>query len=143
VLGATWAFDTGAYFVGSRFGRTKLMPWISPGKTWEGAAGGLLLTLVVVWLASVDLAGFVPGLTAIDWRPLPIPVLHIVPMALGIAIAAVLGDLAESMVKRDAGAKDASGFFPGHGGMFDRIDSVLFTAPFVYYYAGALLGTAG
>ena len=143
VLGATWAFDTGAYFVGSRFGRTKLMPWISPGKTWEGAAGGLLLTLVVVWLASVDLAGFVPGLKAIDWRPLPIPVLHVVPMAIGIAIAAVLGDLAESMVKRDAGAKDASGFFPGHGGMFDRIDSVLFTAPFVYYYAGALLGTAG
>lgn len=143
VLGATWACDTGAYFVGTRFGRTKLMPWISPGKTWEGAGGGVLLTVAIVWMASVDLAAYVPGLTAIGWRPLPIPIIHIVPLAIGIAIAAVIGDLAESMVKRDAGAKDASGFFPGHGGMFDRIDSVLFTAPFVYYYAGALLGTAG
>ncbi len=139
VLGATWACDTGAYFVGSRLGRTKLMPWISPGKTWEGATGGLLLTLVVVWLASVDLAGFVPALANVGWRPLPIPLVHVGPMAIGIAIAAVLGDLAESMFKRDAGAKDASSFFPGHGGMFDRIDSVLFTAPFVYFYAGALV----
>ena len=137
VLG-TWACDTGAYLVGSRLGRHKMMPWISPGKTWEGAAGGAVATVLVV--AASTLGSASDGVGRFGWRPLPIPWEHVIPLGVGIATAAILGDLAESMIKRDAGAKDASGLFPGHGGVLDRVDSVLFTAPFTYYYASLLLG---
>jgi phosphatidate cytidylyltransferase len=141
MLLGTWACDTGAYVVGSRFGRHQMMPWISPNKTWEGAVGGAFATVLVVAAFS---AGLLPegafGLSELTWRPLPIPLQHVVPLGVGLAVAAILGDLTESMIKRDAGAKDASGFFPGHGGVLDRVDSVLFAAPFTYYYASLLLG---
>lgn len=139
VLG-TWACDTGAYLVGSRFGRRRMMPWISPGKTWEGAFGGAIATVLVVAASTAGMPGLGYALPWLGWLPLPIPLEHVVPLGVGIAIAAMLGDFAESMIKRDAGAKDASGLFPGHGGVLDRIDSVLFTAPFTYYYASLLLG---
>lgn len=139
VLG-TWACDTGAYLVGSRFGRRKMVPWISPGKTWEGALGGAIATVMVVAASTAGMPEAALGFEGLRWRPLPIPWEHVVPLGVGIAIAAILGDLAESMIKRDAGAKDASGLFPGHGGVLDRVDSVLFTAPFTYYYASLLLG---
>lgn len=139
ILG-TWACDTGAYLFGALIGRRKIMPWISPGKTWEGAVGGAIATVTVVAASTAGMPGAALGIDWLGWRPLPIPWEHVVPLGVGIAIAAMLGDLAESMIKRDAGAKDASGLFPGHGGVLDRVDSVLFTAPFTYYYASLLLG---
>lgn len=139
VLG-TWACDTGAYLVGSRFGRHKMMPWISPGKTWEGAFGGAVATVLVVAASTAGLSLDGGGFAGFGWRPLPIPWEHVAPLGVGLAAAAILGDLTESMIKRDAGAKDASGVFPGHGGVLDRVDSVLFAAPFTYYYASLLLG---
>lgn len=139
VLG-TWACDTGAYLVGSRIGRTRMMPWISPGKTWEGAVGGAVATVLVVAASTAGMSNGSAGLEWLGWRPLPIPWEHVVPLGVGMATAAILGDLAESMIKRDANAKDASGLFPGHGGVLDRVNSVLFTAPFTYYYASLLTG---
>ena len=118
VLGV-WAFDTGAYFVGRRFGRHLLMRHISPGKTVEGVLGGtaavtLLTTILVVGLGRDWFAGLLLG-----------PV---------IAVAAQAGDLVESMLKRAAGVKDSGNSIPGHGGVLDRIDSFLFAAPAVVLY---------
>ena len=113
--------DTLAFFAGSAFGRHKLAPRISPGKTLEGLAGGLvggiLAALIVRRLG-------LPGLPLVD------------AVALGAVVAAlgVLGDLAESLLKRWAGVKDSGALFPGHGGMLDRLDSLLFGAPVLYYY---------
>ena len=121
-LFATFANDTSAYFVGRAFGRTKLVPRISPGKTVEGSLGGILfgaLSLVLLNYA-LDLG--------VDIWPL-------IPLAVLVPVAAQLGDLAESLIKRGAGVKDASVLVPGHGGVLDRLDSVLFVVPLVYYYA--------
>ena len=108
------AADTGAFFAGRRFGRVLLAPQVSPGKTWEGVFGGLLLAALVTWAGAAWL-GIAPA------RMLPI----------GIAAAAfsVVGDLTESMLKRHAGVKDSGSIFPGHGGVLDRIDSVTAGAP--------------
>ena len=135
-LAATWCFDTGAYLIGSRLGRHYFMTWISPKKTWEGAAGGFALCLLATLAASRSLPVIGPALAAIlGWSPLPIPLWHVPLLALAVSLAAQFGDLAESMIKREAGAKDASGLIPGHGGMLDRVDSLLFTVVLVYYYA--------
>jgi phosphatidate cytidylyltransferase len=113
--------DTLAFFAGSAFGRHKLAPRISPGKTLEGLAGGLaggiLAALVVRRLG-------LPGLPLVD------------AVVLGAVVAGlgVVGDLAESLLKRWAGVKDSGAIFPGHGGMLDRLDSLLFGAPVLYYY---------
>jgi phosphatidate cytidylyltransferase len=138
-LAATWGYDSGAYLVGSRFGRHRFMTWISPKKSWEGVAGGLALCLLVTLVARspIPLVGPVLERT-LGWAPLPIPSWHVPLLALAVASAAQLGDLAESMIKREAGAKDASALIPGHGGMLDRIDSLLFTVVLVYYYAAAI-----
>lgn len=117
----TFAVDTTAYFVGREFGRRKLAPVISPGKTVEGTLGGLLGAFLVV-LPMNYLLG------------LRLEAALIVPLALLIFVAAVLGDLAESMIKRGIHIKDTSGAIPGHGGVLDRLDSLLFTIPVVYYY---------
>lgn len=109
-----WAADIGAYFAGKAFGRVKLAPSISPGKTWEGVIGGL----VVVLALSIGYALF---------RQLPITVL--VPFCLGVAALSIIGDLTVSMFKRTAGVKDSGALFPGHGGVLDRIDSVAAAAP--------------
>ena len=116
-----WITDTGAYFIGRPLGRHKLAPRISPGKTWEGAAGG-------------QVAGFaaVAGLVAafgLDLGAAPV-----VALGLLLPAAAQIGDLAESAVKRGLGIKDSSGLVPGHGGVLDRLDSLLFAAPVLYWY---------
>lgn len=119
---ATFANDTGAYFVGMAFGRTRLAPRISPSKTVEGSLGGL-----ACGVAAVPLLSYALGLD-IDIGPL-------IPLAVLMPVAAQLGDLAESLLKRSAGVKDAGVLVPGHGGVLDRLDSLLFVVPMVYYYA--------
>ena len=139
-LAATWCFDSGAYLVGSRIGQRRFMTWISPSKTWEGAAGGLALCTLATLAARSPLP-LVSGPLgqALGWAPLPIPLWHVPFLAVAVSVAAQLGDLAESMIKREAGAKDASELIPGHGGMLDRVDSLLFTGVLVYYYAVAVV----
>ena len=110
-----WAADTGAYFAGKNFGKHKLAPSISPGKTWEGWAGGALLTLAVGWAAGY----FLPD----------IPLGHRLVAAGVVAVFGPLGDLAESMLKRSAGVKDSGTFLPGHGGLLDRFDAFLLVLP--------------
>jgi phosphatidate cytidylyltransferase len=117
----TWANDTGAYFCGRIFGRRHPWPSLSPGKTWAGAIGGLLVTLVVA-----EVLG-----------PLILPALNswlLAGLAILSAIAAQAGDLIESGFKRQAGVKDSGWLLPGHGGILDRFDSLLLVAPVVYYY---------
>jgi phosphatidate cytidylyltransferase len=116
-----WMNDTGAYFFGSAFGRTKLLPRVSPNKSVEGAIGGLALALATAFVAQHTFASFLTW-----WDALALGTIS--------AVAATLGDLVESLIKRDAKIKDTSHALPGHGGMLDRFDSVLFVAPFVYYY---------
>jgi phosphatidate cytidylyltransferase len=114
-----WAFDTAAYFTGRRFGRHAFMHHISPSKTLEGVIGGMVAASVV---GAVLIAAF--------GRP------WVAGLAFGIAVAAAAqaGDLAESMLKRAAGAKESGTLIPGHGGILDRVDSFLFAAPVAYFY---------
>ncbi len=122
---AVWSYDTGAYLVGKQFGREKFLTHISPSKTYAGLIGGVVATTVVVAL-------FLWGL-----GQNPLHALALGPLA---ALSAQAGDLAESMLKRAAGAKDSSDLIPGHGGMLDRVDSFLFAAPIVTLYVVAILG---
>lgn len=117
VLLLVWGADTGAYFAGRAFGKTKLAPSVSPGKTLEGFFGGLLLTMALALAVAFyrDLAG------QRFWA--------FVLLSLLTVLASVLGDLFESMVKRQAGMKDSGRIFPGHGGALDRIDSLTAAAP--------------
>jgi phosphatidate cytidylyltransferase len=119
--------DTGAYYTGRAFGRHKLAPAISPGKTWEGAIGGMVASLL---MAAVAHYWFFPEL------PLKIAL----PLAAVMNILGVLGDLTESALKRGAGAKDAAQILPGHGGLLDRLDSLLFNAPVLYYFGRLYFG---
>ena len=121
-----WASDTGAYFVGRLIGRTKLMPSVSPAKTVEGALGGMLLAVGCAW-------AYVRYLYA-PMGQLGLSPLGIVLFGTTIAISAQLGDLFESLLKRESGVKDSSALLPGHGGFLDRVDSLLFVLP-----VGALL----
>jgi len=114
--------DTGAYYVGRAIGKHKLAPTISPGKTWEGVAGG-----VVAALALAAVAHF--------WFFKELPLKWALPLAAVMAVLGILGDLTESALKRGAGAKDAAKILPGHGGALDRLDSLLFNAPLIYYFA--------
>lgn len=109
-----WAADAGAYFAGKKFGRVKLAPAISPGKTWEGVIGGLLLVGALAVAVGI-------------WRDLNIGAF--LPFCLGAAAISVVGDLTVSMFKRTAGVKDSGSLFPGHGGVLDRVDSVAAAAP--------------
>ena len=114
--------DAGAYYIGRALGKHKLAPSISPGKTWEGLIGG-----VVAALAMGTLAHF--------WFFRELPLKYTLPLAALMTLVGVLGDLAESALKRGAGAKDAANILPGHGGVLDRLDSLLFNAPLIYYFA--------
>ncbi|MDD5180419.1 MAG: phosphatidate cytidylyltransferase [Gallionellaceae bacterium] len=120
VMGLVWVADIAAYFTGRKFGRTKLAPSISPGKTREGVIGALLGVAIyvplVIWFSGLDVATYrmLPGLTLIAWV---------------WVVLAVLGDLFESAVKRQAGVKDSGALLPGHGGLLDRIDALTSTLP--------------
>lgn len=114
--------DTGAYYVGRAIGKHKLAPTISPGKTWEGVAGGVVAALA---LAAVAHFWFFKELS-LKWA---------LPLAAVMTVLGILGDLTESALKRGAGAKDAAKILPGHGGALDRLDSLLFNAPLIYYFA--------
>lgn len=121
---AVWAYDTGAYLVGRQFGRARFLEHISPSKTYAGLIGGVVATTAVV-------TALMAGLGQEPWHGLILGPL--------VALAAQAGDLAESMLKRAAGAKDSGTLIPGHGGMLDRVDSFLFAAPVVTLYAVAFL----
>lgn len=116
----TWINDSAAYFVGKAIGRHPCCPYLSPKKTWEGTVGG--------WIGGVA-ATMLLGYWLVD-----LPWLHSLALGALVATVAPFGDLAKSMVKRQMGVKDFSALIPGHGGMFDRIDSLLFVAPVIYYY---------
>lgn len=126
LLGLVWAADVGGYLVGKPFGKRKLMPDVSPGKTLEGMLGGLAFVLL-----------FVTGVAAtMQW---PDGVVYWYLAALLLTLLSVFGDLSESMFKRVAGLKDSGSIFPGHGGILDRIDSLTATAPLFALFV-ALLG---
>ncbi len=124
LLLAVWSYDTGAFLVGRRFGRERFLTHISPSKTYAGLVGGVVAATVV---AGILLAG-------LGQSPL-----HAVLLGPLVALAAQAGDLAESMLKRAAGAKDSGTLIPGHGGMLDRVDSFLFAAPVTTLYVVAFI----
>jgi phosphatidate cytidylyltransferase len=121
LLATVMIADTAAYFVGMAIGRTKLAPSISPGKTVEGGLGGLA-------------GGGLASLVFVGLSPLTIDPVVALLLGSGVALAGAVGDLAESLFKRWAGVKDSGGLFPGHGGVLDRLDSLLLGAPVLYYY---------
>ena len=138
-----WAGDIFAYFVGRSLGRHRMAPRISPKKTWEGAVASLLASMAVGWLLykyalpissallNAHLIERKDGVFAQNMQPLWITLL----LSAAINLAAQLGDLVESLIKRGAGAKDSGSILPGHGGMLDRIDALLLAAPVLWYYA--------
>lgn len=127
----TWIGDSGALVIGKSWGKHKLFPRISPHKTVEGALGG-----VGVAIAASFGAYFVLGAL---FQSAPFPISHAFFLGLTLGIVGILGDLSESLLKRDAKIKDSGGNVPGHGGVLDTFDSLLFTAPVMYYYAMFIL----
>jgi phosphatidate cytidylyltransferase len=127
VLAITWLQDTGAYFTGRALGRHKMAPTLSPNKTWEGAAGGVA-TSVLTALLLVPLLG--------------LPVSYGAAVVLGLVggVLGLVGDLAESFIKRQVAIKDLGALLPGHGGVLDRADSIMFTGPILYYLILLLAG---
>lgn len=127
----TWTTDIGAYMFGRLFGRKKLIPSVSPGKTVEGAVGGLGLAIVICLLY----VRFI----LMPYAQLGLTIQGAVLFAIVISVAAQTGDLAESLLKREAGVKDSSRIIPGHGGILDRFDSLLFVMPVAFLLLGRLL----
>ncbi len=123
------ALDTAAYYVGKTIGRRQMAPTISPKKTWEGALAGLLASLGAACLAHA-------------WFYQRLPLAHALVLGLLLGTMGILGDLAESLFKRAAGVKDSSTLLPGHGGVLDRTDSLIFSAPILYYYYVTFLRVA-
>jgi phosphatidate cytidylyltransferase len=120
---ATFGSDTSAYFIGRAFGKHKMAPRISPGKTWEGAVAGIIGAVIVSLLFLLD----TPFRLYIAWE-------HTVALGLVIGVFGILGDLTESLLKRNFNVKDSGNLMPGHGGLLDRIDSLLFAGAVVYLY---------
>ena len=120
VFGLIWINDVFAYFTGHLLGKHKLFPRISPGKTIEGSLGGLVFTTIALCIANHYL------------QLIPIPVA--IALAIISIVFGTLGDLCESMLKRQAGVKDSGNLIPGHGGILDRFDSILFSVPFIFVY---------
>lgn len=120
-----WASDTGAYFAGSLFGKRKLFERISPKKSWEGAAGGMALSLIVatIWSHFLDF----------------IPLYHWLILTVISVVAGIYGDLVESLLKRNTGVKDSGTILPGHGGVLDRFDSIILATPFAFVYLQLIL----
>lgn len=121
IMVSIWVCDSAAFFLGSAFGKHKLFPRVSPNKSWEGAIAGFIFAIITMIAAK---AIVIDELSIAD------------SIVIGIIVGIIgqLGDLVESLVKRDAGVKDSSSIIPGHGGIFDRFDSLLLTAPVVYLY---------
>ena len=115
-----WVNDSFAYLIGKNFGKTKLLERISPNKTVEGFLGGMLFSFIGAWV----LSHYFTNLSFVNWFA----------FAAIVSTFGVLGDLIESMFKRQAGVKDSSNFIPGHGGFLDRLDSIIFSAPFIFIY---------
>jgi phosphatidate cytidylyltransferase len=120
ILLLIWANDSGAFFAGSKFGKHKLFERISPKKTWEGFAGGLVLSVIV----SIVISMYVKQIKMYDWI-----IISIITVIFG-----TLGDLVESAFKRSLGVKDSGTLLPGHGGILDRFDSLILSTPFIYLY---------
>lgn len=120
VLLGTWASDTFAYFFGVRFGKRKLFPAVSPKKSWEGAIAGFIGAALSVAILGTGVFS--------------LPLYLTIPMGLIVALFAPLGDLVESLLKRTVCVKDSGNIFPGHGGVLDRLDSLIFAVPLVYYW---------
>ena len=116
-----WMTDSAAYFVGSAIGKHKLFPRVSPNKSWEGAIAGFIFAIITLVVLKTFMLGF------LSW-------IDIIAFGIIIGIFGQVGDLIESLIKRDAGVKDSSNIIPGHGGIFDRFDSLLFAAPILYLY---------
>ena len=131
LLCAVWSGDIAALYVGKTLGRRKLAPKLSPNKTWEGTAASVAGSLVIT-LALIELAKYLEG-RGIELLAYPGSVWHWLFLALILNVAAQLGDLAESALKRGAGVKDSGTLLPGHGGMLDRIDALLLAAPELWY----------
>ncbi|MFW5736578.1 MAG: phosphatidate cytidylyltransferase [Halanaerobium sp.] len=125
VLIATWLTDSGAYFVGKKFGKKAMAPVISPNKTVAGAVGGILTTAFFIILIALFFEVFN---------------IYYLIFAFTFPVVAIMGDLFESCIKRSFGVKDTGTIIPGHGGILDRFDSFIFTAPFTYYFIILLLG---
>ncbi len=121
LFGLLWVGDTAAMWVGSAIGKHKLAPTVSPNKTVEGFVGGILGALAI-------------GVLMIFWKFSMVPWYHVLILAVGCSVFGQLGDLVESMWKRSLGIKDSSALIPGHGGILDRFDSLLFAAPFMFFY---------
>ena len=121
IMVAIWICDSAAFFLGSAFGKHKLFPRVSPNKSWEGAIAGFIFAILAMIAAK---ALVLDSLTLFD------------SVVIGIIVGTIgqIGDLVESLIKRDAGVKDSSSLIPGHGGIFDRFDSLFLTAPTVYLY---------
>lgn len=117
----TWSNDSAAFFIGRKFGKTKFFPAVSPKKTWEGVIGGAFAAIGAAFIYHYLYASY------LSW-------FDCIALGIGVGIVAPIGDLVESMIKRDVKIKDAATTIPGHGGFLDRFDSLLFTAPLIYYY---------
>lgn len=120
MLAAIWICDSAAYYVGTAFGKHKLFPRVSPNKSWEGAAAGFVFAVITMAIAKNFILDF------LSWNT-------VVGIAVVIGVIGQIGDLIESLFKRDAQVKDSSTLIPGHGGVFDRFDSLLFSAPFIIF----------
>jgi len=130
---AAWQTDNGALFIGSLIGKTKFSPLISPKKTWEGVSGGVFLSVVSVFIFSLFKREdniYVPFIAT----------KHYLFISVIIACASIFGDFIESFIKRAANQKDSGTLLPGHGGMLDRMDSLVLTAPVVYFYGKLVIG---
>jgi phosphatidate cytidylyltransferase len=126
LLGITWSGDIGAYLIGVRFGKHKVVPAISKGKSVEGYIAGIVFSVIT-------------ALAIRHWLLSSIKLLHVVILGVGLAIIGQVGDLAESLLKRSANVKDSGRLMPGHGGILDRCDSMIFIAPALYYYVSLLV----
>ena len=132
MIAVTKFTDMGAYIVGSAIGRDKMIPHVSPGKTWQGFGGAIFFALLagcgLYALCKDDMPNFATGLHVLGgWG-------HVIGLSIVMALLAVVGDLAESVVKRSLNAKDSGSMLPGIGGALDLIDSLCFTAPVLYFY---------
>jgi phosphatidate cytidylyltransferase len=146
LLFSVWAGDIAAYYIGKNIGKHKLAPIVSPNKSWEGAIASVVASIAVAYLILhfhpqlIDFILRIEGASLKD-RALfvqylrPVPLIHIVSLGILTNVAAQFGDLFESALKRGAGVKDSGTLIPGHGGLLDRIDALLFAIPVVWYYA--------